>query len=84
MFRLDFGFCQHRHEVGVACPAGHDVCVKVFVKAGPSAFADVVTDIETIGMIHLAQDVDGFLKQLARFDHLVLAEFGKTGEVAIG
>ena len=50
IFRDQFCFCQDRHEIRVAIPAGDDVEVDVLVNTGASSSANVRTDIKAIGL----------------------------------
>ena len=52
VFRVDFGFSQNGHEIGVACPSGNDVAMNVLVITCSSRFTDIISNVKTIGIDH--------------------------------
>ena len=66
VFRVDFGFSQNGHEIGVACPSGNDVAMNVLVITCPSSLTDIISNVKTIRIDHCRQYLDTFVGQLVQ------------------
>ena len=80
----DVGFCDDGHEVGVAFPAGDDVLVEVFGEAGAGGSAEVVAEVEAVGVHGGFHDAEGGGGELMDVGLFLGGEFFEVGEVAVG
>ena len=84
VFRVNFGFPQHGHEIGVACPSGNDVAMNVLVIPRTSRFTDIISNIKTIRINHRTQYLDTFVGQLVQFRAFVSILLGQTPDMTKG
>jgi hypothetical protein len=84
VFRVNFSVGQNRHVVGVAVPSGDDVNVNVLIEAGAAGFAQIESDIESLGGFNGAQNFHAFLSQAVDFGEFFFFQLGDAGEVPVG
>ena len=78
------GFADDAHEIRVGHPAGKHVHVDVSGDAGPGGLADVHAEIDSVGMIELAQDAFHALAEHHHFHGGFRGEVAKLVEVLVG
>lgn len=83
IFRKDPCFTNRRNEVGVAYPSWNDMEVQVLLDARACGFAEVHPDVETVGMILLAQRDLGSLRELEHISGGFLVQPGKRPGVLV-
>jgi len=84
VFRVNFGVGQYGHVVGVSIPSGDDVNVNMFIEAGATRFAQIESDIESLGGFNRPQDFHAFLRQAVYLGEFVFFQLGDAGEVSVG
>ena len=82
---------DHRHEIGIAFPARHDMPMEMRLDAGAGAFAEIHAQVDAAGIEGLADDFDGLAQDLVNFDkgfagqlgEIVFVAFGRNQEMAV-
>ena len=83
IFWKDPRFTNRRNEIGVAYPSWNDMEVQVLLDARACGFAKVHPDVETVGMILLAQRDLGSLRELEHISGGFLVQPGKRPGVLV-
>ncbi len=65
---------QHRHEVGIAIPPGHDVGMDMLVNPGASYPAQVHSDVEVLGFELSLEQLDAAAHQQVMLVSLLIGQ----------
>ena len=72
------------HEVGVACPAGHDVEVNVVDDAGARNPAEVPAEVVALRSVGLGESRDPALSKAVDLESLIVRKVGELADVPVG
>jgi hypothetical protein len=81
---VDAGFGGGGHEIGVGGPAGDDVDVEVLRDPSAGTFADVDSDIESVGGEFFFQGFSNLLDEFPEVGGFLIGEFPQVFDGAVG
>jgi len=84
MFRMNFGFREYWHKIGVSCPSWNDMIVNMLVVTRASTFSKIKPYIKTVRSVYVTENLDTFFGEFGDFQRLVFIKRGNASKVAIG
>ncbi len=75
--------CDHRHEIAVALPSGHDMCVQVRIEAGSRDAAQIQSYVETIRACCAAENLHAKSDELKVFRACISTQAIEVGGMMI-